>query len=283
MIALEHLQVIEIINESGSFRKAAEKLHKAQSAISYSVKLVEDHYEINIFDRSNYRPQLTKEGKLLLDKMRSLLNEANEFDNFARELKGDVELELKIGVTALYPLDKITSLFRELKSEFPKTNIHLNIEVLSGERMLLDGQIDLALIENINQIDKIDYQIVESIQMPLLISKKHPLARLKKYDEKEFLKYPQIILKSTLQNSKDMGVLSNSLKWYVTDMQTKKTLITEGLGWGRLPYHYAKKEILTKSLIEIESNQKFKAEVNVAKLKNKAMGPVAKRFWNYFC
>ena len=59
MIALEHLHVIDVIHQEGSFRKASEKLFKARSAVSYSVKQVEDYYQIQIFDRDTYRPELT--------------------------------------------------------------------------------------------------------------------------------------------------------------------------------------------------------------------------------
>ena len=64
MINLEHLQVIETICREGSFQKASEKLFKARSAVSYSVKQVESHYDIQIFNRATYRPELTPEGSV---------------------------------------------------------------------------------------------------------------------------------------------------------------------------------------------------------------------------
>jgi len=282
MIGFEHLQVIESISELGSFRKASESLHKAQSAISYSVKLVEEYYEIKIFNRETYRPELTEDGKLILMKIKELLKQANDFDNYAKEIKGEVELELRIGVTALYPLEKITCLLHQFKKEFPQTNIHLNIEVLSGEKMLLNKQIDIALIENVTQVDKIEYVEFDSVKMPLLVARNHPVVKIKKVREKNLLKYPQIILKSTYENPHNFGVLADSLKWYVTDTSSKKTLIMEGLGWGRLPEHMVEKELVDGDLIRIDNDEKVMAKINVAKLKSKSLGPVAKRFWEYY-
>ena len=78
MIALEHLHVIDVIHQEGSFRKASEKLFKARSAVSYSVKQVEDYYQIQIFDRDTYRPELTRDGKILIQKIQQLIEAANE-------------------------------------------------------------------------------------------------------------------------------------------------------------------------------------------------------------
>ncbi len=77
-------------------------------------------------------------------------------------------------------------------------------------------------------------------------------------------------------------MVEESLKWYVTDTLSKKTLIMEGLGLGRLPIHMVEKEIQDGSLVVIKHDKKHIAKVNVAKLKKKALGPIGKRFWEYF-
>ena len=108
MIALEHLHVINVIHQEGSFRKASERLFKARSAVSYSVKQVEEYYQIEIFTRNTYRPELTRNGKILVNKIQHLLNEANDFDTFARQMNSEVETELRISFSAIFPMDKVT-------------------------------------------------------------------------------------------------------------------------------------------------------------------------------
>ena len=282
MTNLEHLHVINTICAEGSFQKASEKLHKVRSAVSYSVKQVEAHYDIKIFNRETYRPELTAEGKILMIQIRRLLRHANEFETFVNQMKGDHETELKLGVSSIFPLDKITGLLTELKQEFPNTTIHLNIEVASGERMLLGEQVDIAIYGSLGHDKTIDYKWINTLEMPLLISKKLPLNDINNVTETDLAVYPQVILKSSDRQSPDTGIVDDALKWYVTDQHTKKNLITAGLGWGRLPYHLAEKEIKNKDLIILNTQGELNLPMYITKLKNKVLGPVALKIWNHF-
>ncbi len=282
MISLEHLQVIDTIEKEGSFRKASEKLFKAQSAISYSVKQVEEHYSIQLFSRDSYRPTLTSEGKLVLSKIRLLLKQANEFDVFVTQMKSPVESELRVGISALFPIERITGLLHELKEEFPHTVIHLNIENASGERLLLDDQVDIGIYGVPLQNSLVDYKKVDTLALPVFISNKIMPDNGEDMTESELRQLPQIILKSSYQSSPDFGHLDGSQKWFVTDQVTKKALIKEGLGWGRLPLHEIGQELENNELVQINKADVFEIPIYVAKLKNKALGPVALKIWDYF-
>lgn len=282
MVNLEHLRVINIICAEGSFQKAAEKLHKVRSAVSYTVKQVEAHYEIEIFNRKTYRPELTADGKILIVKIRQLLKQAQEFEKFVHEMKGVNETELCLGVSSIFPLDKITDLLNELKKQFPSTTIHLNIEVASGERLLLEEKVDIAIFGSFNHHSDIDYSLIETLDVPLLISKQFPIKDPDNVTETDLAAFPQVILKSTDRQSPDSGIIDDALKWYVTDQHTKKTLICKGLGWGRLPYHLVEKEIKNKELICLSSQGELNLPMYITKLKSKPLGPVALKIWQYF-
>jgi len=282
MVNLEHLHVINTICAEGSFQKASEKLHKVRSAVSYSVKQVEAHYEIQIFNRETYRPELTEDGKLLIVKIRHLLQQASEFETFVNQMKGENETELRLGVGSLFPIEKITDLLIELKAEFPNTTIHLEVEVASGERMLLDENVDIAIYGVPSRNKAVDYKLIDTINIPLVISAKLPLNNTENVSEVDLAAYPQVIVKSSDRLSPDTHIVDDALKWYVTDLTSKKALITAGLGWGRMPYHMVEKEIKNKQLICLDTQGELNLPVYVTKLKNKALGPVALKIWNYF-
>ena len=282
MVNLEHLQVINTICAEGSFQKASEKLHKVRSAVSYSVKQVEAYYDIQIFNRQTYRPELTADGKLLIVKIRQLLKQANDFETYVNELKGECETELRFGVSSNFPLVRITELLLELKQTFPSTTIHLEIEVASGERMLLDEKVDIAIYGIPFKSKAVDYNLIDTMNVPLIISKLLPLKNANHVTEVELAAYPQVIVKSTDSKSPDTSIIDDALKWYVTDLHTKKTLITQGLGWGRLPEHLVKEELENGDLIALNTLGEFKLPMYVSKLKNRALGPVALKIWNYF-
>ncbi|MEX0333400.1 LysR family transcriptional regulator [Vibrio tubiashii] len=280
MIALEHLHVVNVIHQEGSFRQASEKLFKARSAVSYSVKQVEDHYQIEIFDRDTYRPTLTREGKVLLQKIQRLLDAANEFDLFARQMNSEVESELKISISAIFPTDKVTELLKHIKQSYPETVIHLDIETASGERMLLDDKVDIGIyaVRELNQ-ELVEYQRIDNLSLPVFISDQFPLAKPDEIQQSDLYEYPQVVVKSSYKSNPDSGIVKQALQWYVSDHQTKKSLIKSGLGWGRLATHEIEHE---PGLIPVSTFEPLNVPIYVARKKTTALGPVGQLVWDYF-
>ena len=73
---LDQLRVLDAIVRTGSFRAAAEELHRAQSAVSYAVKNLESDLGVQLFSRDASRPVLTPEGQAVHAKARALLYSA---------------------------------------------------------------------------------------------------------------------------------------------------------------------------------------------------------------
>lgn len=282
MIAIEHLHVIQVIHQEGSFRKASERLFKARSAVSYSVKQVEEHYGIQIFNRDTYRPELTRDGQLLIHKIQHLLNQANEFDTFARQINSETEAELRIGVSAIFPMAKLTALMQQLNRSYPRTRIHLNIEVASGERMLKDDLVDIGIYGALEFDSDVIYQQVEHCSLPVFISDNFPLAGQPHISQQDLLQYPQVVVKSSYKTSPDTGIMKDGMQWYVSDHATKRTLIQAGLCWGRLPLHEAQAEIEQKKLTVLEQQETMEVPVFMARKKSYVPGPVAMMVWDFF-
>ena len=272
MVNLEHLQVLEAICSEGSFQKASEKLHKVRSAVSYSVKQVESYYEIQIFDRETYRPTLTNDGKILMTQVRKLLHQASEFETFVKEMKGENETELHLGVSSVFPLQKITDLLTTLKEHFPQTTLHLELEVASGERRLLEEKVDIAIYPMLSRDKAVDYKRIDTLNIPLVIASDSPLAKKEAISELDLATFPQVVVKSTDGQAPDNGIIDDALKWYVTDAHSKKILIKAGLGWGRLPYHFVEQELNNKELISLDTLGKVELPIYICKLKNKTQG-----------
>ncbi|MEM7537495.1 MAG: LysR family transcriptional regulator [Chloroflexota bacterium] len=281
MIALEHLHVIDVIYQEGSFRRASERLFKARSAVSYSVKQVEEYYQITIFDRDPYRPELTREGRLLIHKIQHLMQVAHEFDEFARQMSTEVETELRIGVSSIFPMTRVIALLQKLKQDFPTTVVHLDIETSSGERMLLDGKVDIGIYPGMEQDSKVTYKRIEQFMLPVLVSNQFPVPA-SDLTLTELAQYPQVVLKASYKEGPEVGILKNGLQWYVSDHNTKKELIRTGLGWGRLPLHEIADELEAGTLCKVESCEQMDVPVYIARLKETILGPVGMAVWNFF-
>jgi DNA-binding transcriptional LysR family regulator len=75
------LAMMEAIAQSGSFAAAARQLGKVPSALTYSVRQLEDALDVLLFDRRSRQATLTAAGQELLDEGRRLLEEIDAVAN----------------------------------------------------------------------------------------------------------------------------------------------------------------------------------------------------------
>jgi DNA-binding transcriptional LysR family regulator len=279
MTNLDHLNAVATVCDTGSFQLASEKLNKARSAVSYSVKQVEDFYQVQIFDRSTYRPTLTRDGKALLVRIRHLLGQAQQFEDFVRDLKGEVETELRIGVSSNFPIPRLARLLQELKQDFPATTLHLEIETASGERQLMAGKVDIAIFAAVTRSPFIDYRQLTHMEFPLVASPALAGADPDHVSRAELERHPQVVVKSSDEKAPDTGLLEEAPKWFVTDMATKKELILAGLGWGRLPGHMVEGELASGSLVRLPALGDLSLPICLTKRAGQHLGPVGRRIW----
>lgn len=121
---LRHLRTIAAVARNGSFTKAAEELHLAQSAVSQQLRRLEAELGIEVFRRSSRRVELTAEGRLVLDYAHRVLAEVDGLHGELDELTGLVKGELRLGgmyPTGLYDLHAVIARFHE---QHPGVAIH---------------------------------------------------------------------------------------------------------------------------------------------------------------
>ena len=129
---IDQLLVLDSIHRTGSFGAAAKELHRVPSAISYSIKSLEENVNIQIFDRSRQRAFLTPEGKRILEEGRKVIEQARQLEYVATQIKDGWEPELRIvtdGVLSMKPFSQALRVFAE--KEIP-TRIRIDVEYQEG-------------------------------------------------------------------------------------------------------------------------------------------------------
>jgi DNA-binding transcriptional LysR family regulator len=281
-MTLDQLQVLQNIIQSGSFRAASQNLHRAQSAVSYAVRTLEDELGFPLFDRTQYRPSLTAQGRAFLQKVEELLAQLSELEQTARFLKLGYEPEVRISVSGLWPMHRLAEVLSEFKKKFPQTEIKIFHDVLSADQMLLKGRVDLAFAE-IFQNALLESRQVFTVKMIPLCSPDSGLAGLKgKAGLADLKKYTQIILRSTSDNDhRSAQIFNPSNTISVGDFLSKKELMLAGLGWGFMPEHLVKEEIRQKKLVHTHS-EVMEVPMSIAHNPNHAHGPCAQYLWDAF-
>lgn len=238
----DQLLSLRAIIESGSFRGAGESLHKAQSAISSSIKNLEAEIGFQLFDRKNYRPRLTPQGEVFYRNSLSVLEKIKELQQLSEFLKLGYEPELRLIVSALVPMQILTTAIAKTQKEFPRTQIRIQQDVLSADESLQERTVDLALSEVESVSLHFKTQTVLTVAMLPVCATRH--FGDKKQLEALIQRKPQITLASTgKERMRQVGVLDSAHVLSVSDFSTKKTLLLQGIGWGYMPEHLVKTEL----------------------------------------
>src|SRR5664280_1610179 len=92
------LTMVDAIARSGSFAAAARQLGKVPSALTYSVRQLEDALDVLLFDRRSRQAKLTAAGQELLDEGRRLLEQIDAVANRVKRVATGWETQLSIAV-----------------------------------------------------------------------------------------------------------------------------------------------------------------------------------------
>ncbi len=100
MFNLNQLTHFRLITETGNFASAARKAHITQPALSNSIRTLEEHIGVQLFDRSERPIRVTPAGRDLLVRVELLLTEAKNLKKEIGYLAQGMAGELRIGMTA---------------------------------------------------------------------------------------------------------------------------------------------------------------------------------------
>jgi len=144
-VELRHLRYFVAVAEELHFRRAAERLHIAQPAVSEQVRKLEEELGVRLFDRTRRKVALTDAGAALLTQAYRVLREAEAAQAAARSAGGRPVLRIGYVPTALGA--GIPRTLRHLVAAMP--NLQTTIEPGSG-LALVDavraGELDVAVV-----------------------------------------------------------------------------------------------------------------------------------------
>jgi DNA-binding transcriptional LysR family regulator len=145
LIDADHLKTFIAIAESGSFTRAAELVHKTQSAVSMQMKRLEERIGRPIFARDGRFSKLTEDGERLLDYARRIIKLNLE----ALAAFSDAELtgRVRLGVPDDYADRYLPEIMARFSRAYPGVELTVTCEPSSDlvERIEADD-LDLAII-----------------------------------------------------------------------------------------------------------------------------------------
>jgi DNA-binding transcriptional LysR family regulator len=147
LIDIEQLRSFIAIAETGSFTRAAEIVHKTQSAVSMQMKRLEERLDRPIFARDGRASKLTEDGERLLDYARRIVKLNIE----ALAVFSDAELSgrVRLGVPDDYADRYLPEIMARFSRAYPGVELTVVCEPSSALFERIDAnELDLAIVTN---------------------------------------------------------------------------------------------------------------------------------------
>lgn len=143
---LRQLRAFVAVADSGSFTRAAERLFLTQSAVSHSLRGLEEQLGTKLLDRAGKRISLTQDGTVFLRRCRRVLTELESATRELDALKRWGQGRLRIGATHSLCQYLLPTTLREFRGLFPRCEILIEAGDTTQLIELLDAaKLDLVL------------------------------------------------------------------------------------------------------------------------------------------
>lgn len=282
------LLALDAIVSTGTFRGAADRLNKSQSAVSHMIRQLEDELDLKLLSRDAYRPTLTAEGRVFYREASRVLTQMRELGATAARLRAREEPEFRLAVSATLPLEVLLPMLADLGRTFPATHLRLSTEMMGGPiARLIEGKADLAIAT----LDGVPLDLVET--RPLSVVMIRPVASRELAERlgpdplslSAMQAIPQIVVSGTAgpEDDQSRDLLPGGRRWTVSDFAAKKQVILSGLGWGGMPDHLIRQDIADGTLVPIavDGFPPRRSELFALRRRDAASGPVAAALWEW--
>ena len=147
-VEIRHLLAVIALAEELNFRRAADRLHITQPALSKQITDLETEHRFHLFNRNKRRVvELTDAGRLFVEEARSALSHTERAIHLARAAHEGSDSILTIGHSPYADHDWISALFAIRLPLYPKLGIRLKTQfAMESVHSVLVGELDLALV-----------------------------------------------------------------------------------------------------------------------------------------
>lgn len=276
--SIDQLRIFLTVVEEGSFGRAARRMGRAVSAVSYGIAQMEAQLGVELFVREgSRRPELTEAGRGLLAEARAVADRADALLAKARSVHAGLESDLALALDVMLPGDVTAHVLREFRTMFPTVALRLNVEALGAvASSLLEGDAALAIGGPvIGPHPELERQAIGAVELVPVAAPGHPLARVG-VEAGESRRHLQLVLtdRSPLTEGREFSVLSPE-SWRLADLGAKHALLREGIGWGNMPRHAVRGDLASGVLAELDLPEKPGADYTLYALwrRDARLGP----------
>jgi DNA-binding transcriptional LysR family regulator len=283
---IESLKVFCDLAETESFTKAAQINSVTQSAVSQQISSLERLFKSLLIERSKKRFRLTREGQVLYDYSKQIIQTYESLHSKLQELKDIISGTIRVATIYSIGLHDLPPYIKKFMKNYPTVNIH--VEYRRANQVyedVLSNVVDLGLVAYPAKDSKLEIVPLRKEPLVLICHPQHPFAKQKGIKLKQLVDEKVIGFEPDIPTRK---ALDKILREYGVDVkhvmefdnvETVKRAVEIDAGVSIVPLGTVTQEISKNTLaaVEIEDGEFFRPLAAMYK-KNKVLSPAMKQF-----
>lgn len=242
----EHsLEVIDAVARTGSFTAAAAELHRVPSAVSYTVRQMEEWLAVSLFERRHRDVVLTEAGRVFSQEGRVVIKKMLATRRRCQQVANGWRGQINIAVDRIVRPARTRQLVVDFYRHFPDMELHITPEVFNGVwDALADGRVDVAIgaTQAIPVGGRFAFRDMGSLNWRCVVLAGHPLlSHSSPLNEELIREWPSLVLEDTSRAlpKRTTWTLDNQRRLVVPDWDSAFDCLRAGLCVGMVPGHFA--------------------------------------------
>lgn len=274
------------LSRTASFTSAARALHLSQSAVSHSIKALEETVGCRLFDRLGKKAVLTQAGEQLLHHTEKMFREMSAARQSLARLGKWGQGRLHIGASPTACQYIIPSVLREFRESFPDHQISLQPgDTPAILEALRQNKIELAVALEPGRSDDIQMHVLFEDELQFIVAASHPWAAAGKAGRDEIARQNYILYHRTSETFRLVDEYFRSERMVLNtvmelgSMEAIKELVKLGLGISILAPWIVQEELREGSLVALPlGRRKLTRRWSLMQIKGRPLGLAGETF-----
>ena len=283
---IESLKVFCDLAETESFTKAAQINSVTQSAVSQQISSLERIFKSLLIERSKKRFRLTREGQVLYDYSKQIIQTYESLHSRLQELKDIISGTIRVATIYSIGLHDLPPYVKKFMRSYPTVNIH--VEYRRANQVYEDvfsNVVDLGLVAYPVKDAKLEIIPLRKEPLVFICHPQHPFAKQKSVKLKQLADQKVIGFEPDIPTRKALDKILRAYGVEVKhimefdNVETVKRAVEIDAGISIVPLGTITQEINKQTLaaVEIEDGEFFRPLAAIYK-KNKVLSPAMKQF-----